>query len=261
MKTFFLSTVNSLLFIYKLNSARFITALAVLIYILHFTVEVVDGSGALSILNIGGVQLPYILLTTTFSTLGIVVYVMLLIVVLNLSEFFVNGHVMHVLIARNKNRLMHFGSFFLAVFLFIIPVAIGNASLYFIISTSLSMSFYAFLTDLFGLFAILVLTITLVNIKLFRTQPIIFLILIFFALPMTLNILIGISTDTFIKQILHEVYVFSQMILSPHIEIGSVAENLKRTSFFQAGIFFKSLGILAGYIVFNLIHFSRKDLT
>jgi len=260
MKPFFLSTINTLLFIYKLNSARFITAVAVLIYILHFTVTVVDGSGVLSILDLGGERVPYIMLTAVLSTVGIFIYVMLLIVVLNLSEFFINGHVMQVLIARNENRLIHLGSFFLAVFLFTMPVAIGNSSLYFIISPSLTMSFYAFLTDLFSLFAILVLTITLVNLKFFRTQPIVFLVLLFFALPMTLNILIGITADSVIKQILHEVYVFTQMILSPHIEITSVSETLRGKSFFQAGVFFKSVGILAGYIAFNLIHFSRKDL-
>jgi hypothetical protein len=260
MKSFLTSTYNNLLFIYKLNSARFITFISVMIYLLHFRLSIVDGIGIHSTIDIGGVSLPYLYMYSLLSTVGIVVYVTLLIVVLNLSEFFITGHAMHVLIARNKNRVRHIGTFILALFLFTMPVALGMSSTYFVISPSIKMSYYAFLADLFGLFSIMLLTLTLINIRLFRTQPIVFLVLIFFALPMVLSLLTTFTADTSFKLLLKEVLLYTHMVLSPHFEINSVADTLKQKSFFQTGLFFKSIAILGGYILFNLYHFSRKDL-
>lgn len=260
MKSFLNATYNSLLFIYKLNSARFLTLVTVLVFLLHFAVNVIEGSGTFSILEFGGESFPYLYLYSLISTVNIIVYVTLLIIVLNLSEFFINGHAMHVFIARNKNRVRHFGAFLLALFLFTIPIALGNVSLYFIISPSLMMSFYALIADIFSLYGIMLLTITLLNIRIFRTQPIVFLVLIFFALPMVLKLLTVMNADNLLEQFLKQAFIFTHLILSPHLEISTVSETLAQKSFFQAELFLKSIAIFGGYVVFNLFHFSRKDL-
>lgn len=261
MSTFAVDTKNILLFIYKFNSARFLTAFSVILSLLFILgTKVSGGEGVTSTLSVLGFEIPFLLLSVIFHSISLIFSVTLLIIALNLCDFLVTGHVMHVIVARNKNRLLHLGAFFSALFLFMMPVTLGYSAIYFLISPSFLHSFSAFFADLLYFYTITLLIITVVNIKFFRTQPVAFLIVIFFVLPATLDLIIRLPATSTFQSLLKESVVFIKMILTPHFDFSNASETIKIKSYIQSEVFLTNIIILIVYVGFNLFHFRRKDL-
>lgn len=236
--------------------------LLTLVYLL-FPIRFVDFSadrGIQSEVIIGGDAVPALMIYMLLNSLSLLFMVLYLMVILGINDILFNGQALQTILARNRNRLIHYSSVLIFLLFFTAIVVFGQSLFLIMLAKSYSLAFHVFLSSLLVYLMILLQFATLVNFNATRKLAILFLIILFLVLPVVLNSIPLFKGDSFIINSLIYLIDGLKFLLSPSLAFSELSSEIVMKEYVRYDIYWKNLPLMAGYLLFNLYWFKRKDI-
>jgi hypothetical protein len=217
----------------------------------------IEGSGPNAVLSIGNLSLPLRVLLVSFSLVGILMNVLIVVVALSLYNKVVNSQLSSIYLARHQSRYQYLLSYFTVILLIVLMATSGYWYLYLKAGFSTPFLFYSYSSMVLEGFSLTVVFAFITHFSRLKLISIPLLVLILYVLPVMLRISGGFAGN---YPIFGELIYFIENIVAFNVNFSAFRENIITKEFIQKELFYPGALITVALLGLNAVLFSRKDL-
>lgn len=183
----FLNSVSFQLYVFWRYATAKALILVCLAFILLPLIYVGSHPDDPSLLLMDGDAVPALPVLMLHSNTMLLIIVLLWMLILGVNDVLLNGQAVQTLIARNRNRLAHYISFWVSILVITAIAGLSFSTLQLIAADSLNKAFLAVAFNTMAFFSFCLLLIVLLNVRFTRKQAILHIVIFFLIIPAILN--------------------------------------------------------------------------